>query len=164
MGIEVRPWDKLPVETEQKSRTPRWTEYLMGFAHHAAKMSKDLSTKVGCAVIGPNNEVRATGYNGLPRRVKDLPERLERPAKYLWTSHAEENAVAHAARIGVSLEGCVMFVTHHPCSRCARSIIQSGIKEVVIAHGVTNMPDEEFTVAAQMFYEADVFLNKLVDK
>jgi dCMP deaminase len=142
-------------------RSKRWTDHLMGFARHAATMSKDPSTQVGCVVIGPNNEVRSTGYNGLPRKVKDLPERMERPEKYLWTAHAEENAVGHAARIGVSLDGCVMFVTHHPCSRCARSIIQAGIKEVVVAPGTTHMDDKEFEVAGTMFYEADVFLNKL---
>lgn len=65
MGADVtRPWERKPRAIAQQSRTPRWTKHLMGFAHHAAEMSKDLSTKVGCAVIGPNNEVRTTGFNG----------------------------------------------------------------------------------------------------
>lgn len=142
-------------------KTARWREHLMGFAAHAATMSKDPSTKVGCIIAGPNREIRSTGYNGLPRKVQDLPERMERPAKYLWTSHAEENAIAHAARVGVSLDGCIMFVTHHPCSRCARCIIQAGILEVVVGPGATHMPEDEFMVASMMFYEATVFLNRL---
>ena len=67
-----------------------WPEYFMGFALHAAHKSKDLHTQVGCVIIGPEGEIRATGYNGIPKGVQDLPERLERPAKYLWTAHAED--------------------------------------------------------------------------
>lgn len=138
-----------------------WTDYFMGFARHAASKSKDPSTQVGAVVIGPDGEIRATGYNGLPRGVADLPERMERPAKYLWTSHAEENLVAHAARVGVSLKGCTVYVTHFPCSRCARSLIQAGIAAVVVDRGTTSMPCEEFEVAEQMFAEAGVSVSKL---
>jgi dCMP deaminase len=137
-------------------RRPTWPEYYMGFATHAARKSKDPSTKVGCAVIGSDGEVIMTGYNGLPRGVEDKPERMERPAKYLWTSHAEENAVAFAARKGASLAGSTFFVTHHPCSRCARMLIQAGVAAVVVGPGTTSMPKEEFVVAAQAFAEADV--------
>lgn len=138
-----------------------WVDYFMGFARHAASKSKDPSTQVGAVVIGPDGEIRATGYNGLPRGVADLPERMERPAKYLWTSHAEENLVAHAARVGVSLKGCTVYVTHFPCSRCARSLIQSGVTAVVVDSGTTSMPAEEFEVAEQMFTEAQVKVSKL---
>jgi dCMP deaminase len=138
-----------------------WTDYFMGFARHAASKSKDPSTQVGAVVIGPDGEIRATGYNGLPRGVADLPERMERPAKYLWTSHAEENLVAHAARVGVSLKGCTVYVTHFPCSRCARSLIQAGVTGLVVDTGTTSMPPEEFEVAEQMFGEAGVKVERL---
>jgi dCMP deaminase len=141
--------------------TMNWTEYFMGFARHAAVKSKDPSTQVGAVVIGPDGEIRSTGFNGLPRGVEDRPERMERPAKYLWTSHAEENAVAHAARVGVSLKDCTVYVTHFPCSRCARSLIQAGITAVVVDSGTTSMPPEEFHVAEQMFGEAGVAITRL---
>jgi dCMP deaminase len=83
---------------------------------------------------------------------------MERPAKYLWTAHAEENAVALAARVGASLRDGSAYVTHHPCSRCARSLIQAGIKVVYIGDGTTSMPAEEFDVARMMFTEAGVEL------
>lgn len=138
-----------------------WDDYFMGFAIHAASKSKDPNTHVGCVVVGPDGEIRATGYNGIPRGVKDSPERLERPAKYLWVSHAEENAVAHAARVGVSLKGCRLYVTHHPCSRCARTLIQSGVLAVVVGPNVTMMPEIEFETARVMFEEAGVAVTKL---
>jgi dCMP deaminase len=133
-----------------------WDEHFMDMAILVAQRSKDPSTKVGCVVVSEDKIVVATGYNGLPRGVQDRSERMERPAKYLWTSHAEENAVAQSARVGVKLKGGTAFVTHHPCSRCARSLIQAGITEVVVGRGKTSMPDEEFEVARIMFKEAGV--------
>ena len=47
-------------------------------------------------------------------------------------SHAEENAVSQAARIGARLKGCTAYVTHAPCARCARALIQAGIERVVV--------------------------------
>jgi dCMP deaminase len=136
--------------------TISWHDYFMGFAKHAASKSKDPSTQVGAVAVGPDGEIRATGYNGLPRGVEDRPERMERPAKYLWTSHAEENLVAHAARVGVSLKGCSVYVTHYPCSRCARSLIQAGVARITVGDGTTSMPAEEFETARVMFAESGV--------
>lgn len=133
-----------------------WDEHFMDMAILVAQRSKDPSTKVGCVVVSEDKIVVATGYNGLPRGVEDRSERMERPAKYLWTSHAEENAVAQSARVGAKLKGGTAFVTHHPCSRCARSLIQAGVTRVVIGSGTTSMPDEEFEVARIMFKEAGV--------
>lgn len=132
-----------------------WRRYLMGFAEHASTKSKD-STKVGAALVGPQGEIRVTGYNGPPRGVIDSEERRQRPTKYLFASHAEANTIAFAAREGIRTSGCSLFVTHHPCSACARSIIQAGITCVVIDDGVTSMPQEEFDAAEAMFREAGV--------
>jgi dCMP deaminase len=133
----------------------KWDDYFMEMAWLVATKSKDPSTKVGCVITGPGNEVRGTGYNGLPRRVADLPERMERPAKYLWTSHAEENAIAHAARVGIATEGCTIYVTHAPCSRCTRMLIQAGIERVYVGRGtVKGMDAQEFIIAERMFDEA----------
>jgi len=128
----------------------------MEMAEFAAVRSKDPATKVGCIITTVDKGVVSTGYNGIPRGVEDKPERMERPAKYLWTSHAEENAVAQAARSGVSLKGSTAYVTHAPCCRCARMLIQAGIECVVVGDGKTSMPQEEFDTARTMFNEAGV--------
>jgi len=133
-----------------------WDEYFIRLAEIVASRSKDPNTKVGCVVVSYDNTILSTGYNGLPRCVRDLSERMERPAKYLWTAHAEENAVAQAARKGISLNGSTAYVTHSPCCRCARALIQAGILHIVVAPGQTSMPQEEFDVAAQMFAEAGI--------
>lgn len=137
-----------------------WGEYLYGFAAHAALKSKD-STQVGAALIGPEGEVRLTGYNGPPRGVLDLPDRRERPRKYLFAAHAEANLIAFAAREGIRTAGCTVFVTHSPCSACARTLIQAGIAAVVVGPGTTSMPAEEFEAAATMFREAGVRVSQV---
>lgn len=137
-----------------------WAEYFMDMATHVASRSKDPATKVGCVVISADRAILATGYNGIPRRVKDLEVRMQRPDKYLWTAHAEENAIASSARIGARLDGATIYVTHPPCARCARGLIQAGVVKVVVGDGKTNMPEEEFLVADQMFAEAEVVVVK----
>ena len=133
-----------------------WSTYLMGFANHAAQKSKD-STKVGAVLVGPNNEVLLTGFNGPPIGVEDLPERREkRPEKYLWVSHAEANLIAFAARRGIRTEGCTVYVTHMCCAGCAKALIQAGIGKVVIGSGQTSMPHDEFRAADTMMREAGV--------
>ena len=131
----------------------------IGVAQQIAALSKDPSTKVGALIIGPANEIRATGWNGFPRGVIDATQRWhDKPTKYLFVTHAEQNAVCNAARAGVSTEGCSLLVTAlHPCNECAKMIVQAGITKVYAP-----LPDDEgrwaasFEVAAQIFSEAGV--------
>jgi len=138
----------------------KWAKYHMERAEHAATKSKD-TTKVGAALVGPEDESLLSAYNGPPRGVLDKPERFERPAKYLFASHAEANLIAFAARAGIRTKGCTVFVTHHPCAHCAKALIQAGISCVVYGPGTTSMPAEEFEAAAIMFDEARVALQPL---
>lgn len=47
--------------------------------------------------------------------------------------HAEENAVSNAARLGVSVYGCTLFMNSViPCQKCYGTLINAGIKEIVI--------------------------------
>ena len=110
----------------------KWHRRFMEVAFLVASWSKDTSTKTGAVVVGPDREIRATGYNGLVRGVDDdKPERMERPTKYDFFEHAERNAIYNACLTGTSLKGCTMYATHPPCTDCARAIIQSGIKTVI---------------------------------
>lgn len=109
----------------------KWHIRFIDLAKHISLWSKDRSTKVGAIIIGPNREIRATGYNGFPRGVDDdIDARHERPAKYFYTEHSERNALYQAALLGVSLKGCDLYCTHFPCPDCARGIIQSGLNSV----------------------------------
>jgi len=80
----------------------KWDVRFLELAKQIASWSKDPSTQVGCVVVGPDREIRSTGFNGLPRGIEDTEERLNnREMKYPLICHAEENAIMHAARIGI---------------------------------------------------------------
>jgi dCMP deaminase len=98
-----------------------------------AERSHDPHTKTSCLVVGPDGEIRSSGYNGFPRGCADDDhlERLERPEKYFWIEHAERNAIYNAARVGIPLKGCTMYLSWLPCMDCARAIIQAGIVRLV---------------------------------
>ncbi|AZO48020.1 dCMP deaminase family protein [Mesorhizobium sp. M4B.F.Ca.ET.058.02.1.1] len=135
-----------------------WRSYYYGFARHAAQKSKD-STQVGAVLVGPEGEIRLTGFNGPPRGVVDSDVRRTRPTKYLFASHAEANLIAFAAREGIRTKDCTVYVTHAPCAACARTLIQAGIKEIVVgtgAFGVAGSWSEENEAAAAMCREAGV--------
>lgn len=137
----------------------RWDIRFIELARHIAQWSKDPSTKVGCVVVGPDREIRSTGFNGFPRGIADTSARLDdRDQKYPLICHAEENAIMHAARIGVALKGCVAYVTWPPCTRCARSLVQAGVGEVVFPADL-EIPDRwraDFDLSMTMLAEAGV--------
>src|SRR4051794_38843117 len=84
---------------------PTWDQYYLDICKVVASRSKDPNTQIGCVIIGPNREIRSTGYNSFPRGIRDdVPERLVRPTKYLWIEHAERNAICNAARAGTATE------------------------------------------------------------
>ncbi len=137
----------------------KWDRRFIDLALHISNWSKDPSTKVGCVVVGADREIRSTGFNGFPRGIEDSLERLEdREMKYPLICHAEENAIMHAARIGISLKDCVAYVTWPPCTRCARSLIQAGVVEVVFPKDI-EIPErwvEDFDRSLSMMKEAGV--------
>lgn len=137
-----------------------WTARFMALCDTVASWSEDRNFHVGCVIVGPDgHEVRATGYNGLPRGVSATEEaRFDRASgeKFYWFEHAERNAVYNAARTGVSLQGCTAYVNRFPCADCGRALIQSGITRLVApaipeADGAL---DYSFQVSAQMLREA----------
>ncbi|MBQ40020.1 MAG: hypothetical protein CMA69_00690 [Euryarchaeota archaeon] len=137
----------------------KWDIRFLELATHISEWSKDPSTKVGCVVVGPDREIRSTGFNGFPRGIQDSDERLtNRDLKYPLICHAEENAIMHAARIGLALKGCTAYVTWPPCTRCARSLIQAGVSEIVIPSGL-EIPDrwrDDFEMSMGLLREAEV--------
>ena len=138
-----------------------WDKRFLKLAKHISEWSKDPSTKVGCVVVGPDRELRSTGFNGLPRGIEDNEERLNnREIKYPLICHAEENAIMHAARIGISLKGCTAYVTWPPCTRCARSLIQAGVSTIVYPENI-EIPErwmDDFNLSLNMLKEAKINL------
>lgn len=109
----------------QKNDDQFWLEQ----AFHYASRSKDPSTKVGCLIVRTDGTLASAGRNGFPRKIADLPERLnDRELKYRFTIHAEMNAL-HFAREDIT--GATAYCTFAPCEKCAPHLIQRGVARVV---------------------------------
>lgn len=131
MSDSKNPIDLIAEATEQFSHRPSWDEYFMATAILLSTRSSCERLKVGCAIVTGGkrkNRLVAAGYNGhLPGspHVSMLRDGHEQA-----TVHAEQNAVADAARRGSSVEGCVAYVTHYPCINCAKILAAAGIAEI----------------------------------
>lgn len=144
---------------------PTWDQYFMEMAELTAKRSTCMRRSVG-AVIVKDNRAIATGYNGAPRGIAHCEERggclrqqLGVPSgqrhEICMALHAEQNAIIQAAAMGHSIEGGTIYVTHQPCAICAKMIINSGIKRIVIKEGY---PDE---LAASIIAEAGLKIEQI---
>lgn len=120
----------------------RWDRHFLGLALYHSRLSKDPSTRVGSVIVGPDREILSAGFNGFPRGIADTQERLnDRETKLQLVVHAEMNALLAAARTGMRLKGCILYLAATdasgtvwggpPCTRCTVEIIQVGISEIV---------------------------------
>jgi len=149
------------VKKEYVPEIPSFDDRIMSMGYIMAEGSKDKKTHIFAIVIGPDNEIRTTGYNSFPRKLNDnLPERQEKPEKKYWFEHGERNSMDNALRFGAVLKGCKMYTNGIPCTDCARGIVQSGILEVIVDEewNKTNTGDdlEESKRTIQMFRETGV--------
>lgn len=89
-----------------------------------------LRANVGC-IITVDNRIVSTGYNGSihNEHCKELACDIKQKCQH--AVHAEANAIAFAAKKGISLEGGTLYCNYSPCTDCAKLIIQAGIKRVV---------------------------------
>lgn len=140
----------------------KWDRRFLQLADTIAGWSKDPSSKVGAVIADTSNRVVSLGYNGLPKLIVDDETRLaDRDMRLLMTVHAEPNAILFAAR---NLCGTTIYVTHHPCSRCAALIVQSGISRVVTREpeaGFALRWKDDILLAQRMFDEAGVMLEEV---
>ncbi|MBR9652799.1 deoxycytidylate deaminase [Thalassovita aquimarina] len=146
----------------------KWDRRFLGLCDHIAGWSEDRDFQVGAVIVGPGQEIRASGYNGLPRGVRGKDEtRFDRPSgeKFFWFEHAERNALYNAARMGVPVAGCSFYVNRFPCADCARAIIQSGITRVCSPPkpSFDGALDHSFNVSEIMLREAGIRWETLRD-
>lgn len=121
--------------SEAVSTKPSWDAYFMAMAVLAASRATCERGRVG-VVLTRDNRVLATGYNGPVGGNPDClgVDRCRKTADggCAETAHAEQNAVAYAARYGVDLTGCTAYLSgYSPCLMCAKLLIQCGCERVV---------------------------------
>ncbi len=122
------------------SPRPSWDQYFVDIAHVVATRGNCMKRQVA-AVVVRDRRVVATGYNGTPKGAKNCNEGGCERCNSLAPSgtglddcvcnHAEENAICQAAYHGISIKDATLYCTHSPCLRCAKLLINAGIREVV---------------------------------
>lgn len=129
----------------------KWTKRFLDLATLIASWSKDPSTRVGAVIVDERNRIVSVGFNGFPRGIEDII--TDRDEKLRRTIHAEENALLFA---NSSVEGCTIYVTHHPCARCTAKLIQVGISKIIYYDTLSERWNEEIDSSESMLAEADI--------
>lgn len=142
-----------------------WDEYFMGVAILSAKRSKDPGTQVGACIVTPDKRIVGVGYNGFPAGCSDDDFPWDREGdfletKYAYVCHAELNAILNSTK---NLKGCSIYVDLFPCNECAKSIIQSGITEIVYLSDKYNNTESNIA-SKKLLNSANVKLRQLEPK
>ena len=115
---------------------PNWDQYFLNLAKNIASRATCPRASVG-VVIAKDNRILSTGYNGAP---SGEPHCFEAGCRMvdghcIRTIHAETNAIAQAAKFGISIDGAIMYLwsnTNIPsCIKCSQLIKAVGIIKIV---------------------------------
>jgi len=135
---------------------PSWDEYFLKLAMLASERATCPRMHCGCVIV-KDKYVLSTGYNGsLPGldHCEDVGCLIV-DNHCVRTNHAEMNAIAQAARHGVSLQDATAYVTNMPCTTCAKALLAAGIVRIVV------FSDYHGSLAEKFLQESGVPLNRL---
>ena len=127
--------------TETKHIRPSWDEYFMSIAELVGSRATCGRGRSGCVIVR-DKRILVTGYVGSPAGISHCDEVGHEMHKVInddatqsehcvRTAHAEQNAIAQAAKLGISIDGATLYCHMTPCYTCAKMIINSGIKKVI---------------------------------
>jgi len=161
----------VPAPSPGDNHRPDWDEYFMLLAKLAATRSTCLSRPTG-AVIVRDRQVLATGYNGSMPGAPHCSEegtcfrrrlRVSETDKYgaCRAIHAEANAIAQAARMGVAIAGATVYTTLSPCFICTKLMASARITRVVYEYEYESPDQERDQVWLQAIKDAGMSLEQL---
>lgn len=120
-----------------------WNDYFLEIARTVSKRSNCLRAHVGAVIVGTDNKIKATGYNGTPSKVLSCMElgecyriknKIESGTRYetCRSIHAEQNAIIQAGQDRCM--GSSMYIWGHNiiCILCKRFIVQAGIEKIYL--------------------------------
>lgn len=109
-----------------------WDEYFLMLADHVSTRATCDRLHAGCVLVR-DKRILATGYNGSLPGVDHCDDvgHLMMDGHCVATAHAETNAVANAARAGVSTMDSTAYITHTPCWNCIKNLIAAGVNRIV---------------------------------
>ena len=142
-----------------------WHEYFMTLARHVSTRATCDRLHAGCVIV-KDKRILATGYNGsLPGadHCDDVGHLLIND-HCVATEHAERNAVANAARAGVSTLGSIAYVTHTPCWDCIKHLAAAGVREIIYNQEYPNAIATHPHNISEILEQAGVSLTRMKDE
>ncbi|MFP4115677.1 MAG: deoxycytidylate deaminase [Candidatus Aenigmatarchaeota archaeon] len=120
---------------------PDWDDYFLKVSDVVADRATCDRGRSGCVIVR-NKRILTTGYVGAPaglphcsevgHQIREVThESGETHRHCVRTTHAEQNAIVQAARMGISVEGATLYCKMTPCYTCAKMVINAGIDRVV---------------------------------
>jgi len=143
----------------QFKNKPTWDVYFINLAKLISIRSIDPSTKHGCVIVDEDNHIISTGYNGPVQNINDLVVPLERPKKYYWMSHSEQNAIMFCKS---DMKRSTVYVTGRPCCFCTRMLIQKKVARIVYGAVESRCVDEaDRSEADAMLAQTKIIVDKI---
>ena len=132
---------KKAVKKITKHKRPSWDEYFLGMMNYVGSRATCNRGRSGCVIVR-DKRVISTGYVGSPPGLPHcdeighemhsvINEDGSKSQHCIRTAHAEQNAIAQAARFGIALDGATIYCKMVLCYVCAKLAITAGIKRVV---------------------------------
>jgi len=120
---------------------PSWDEYFVEISRAVAKRATCNRGRSGCVIV-KDKRLLVTGYVGSAAGVPHCDEVGHQMKTLIHedgtktnhcvrTTHAEQNAICQAAKLGISIDGATIYCKMTPCSTCAKMIINCNIKKVI---------------------------------
>lgn len=152
-----------------KRHVERMIGYYFDVASRTARLSRAIRLKVGCVIVTKEG-VMVPGYNGTPAGwytnrceylidsegdVHSLDDHSDDEVRALVSNgsviktkdivlHAETNALGKMAKLGISTEGCAVFLTHSPCVHCAKNLHQARVASAYYIHDYRSSDGVDF--------------------
>ncbi len=117
-------------------------EYIIEVAKVVRSKSDCYKRQVGAVFVNEDYEILATGYNAPPRGFQHCDKRGDITGQVddegtcgnpcARNIHAEQNAIAQAAKRGTALARSILFCTYTPCVTCARLLVNIRVARVIV--------------------------------
>jgi dCMP deaminase len=114
------------------TKEARYDDLYMDIAQRVSEMSYDTDTQVGAVIVKDGNII-SMGWNGTPAGFPNECKSTTTGSTLPYVIHAEANAICKLSRDGGNGLDATLYTTVAPCMECTKLILQSGIKEVVVA-------------------------------
>lgn len=155
----ILPMNRFGQDTPARELVEYCADYARKFDAHYG--NRGYATTV--ALVVTENGEAIIAVNDIPEfcvgEYTSLPRGQSRKAKHVTMGHAEQMAIAAAARHGIKTQGAIMALNWFPCVTCSTHIIAAGFKRIVSEKRPddTYKPDDyDFVASRQILDDARI--------